>query len=158
VVVSADGRFVAFQSPSSNLVTGVSYLVKGGPGGAPVSNIFRWDRASGRVQLVTLSRDRTSGADGDMRFALISDDGEVVAFAAAAANVTVPAVAATFDERQDNAAFWTATANTVALASVDGANRPMGFVNPSSVALAGNGRLVAFLWNSDHSAYSFRRP
>jgi len=155
-VLSSDGRFVAFESPASNLVTGVSYLVKGAPGGAPVSNVFRWDRTTGRIQLITLSRDRTSGADFDAQFPVISDDGSVIAFASAATNVTNPAVPLTFDQRQDNAAFWNATTNSVALASVDATNAPMGFVDPL-VALAGNGHLVGFLWNSDHSAYMFRR-
>ena len=155
-VVSVDGRFVAFQSPATNLVTGVTYLVKGAPGGAPATNIFRWDRTTGRAQLITVSRDRTTGADNDMQFPVISDDGSVIAFGSSATNVTNPAVPQTFDQRQDNAAFWNATTNTVAPASVDASNVPMGFVNPL-VALAGNGRLIAFLWNSDHSAYMFRR-
>jgi Tol biopolymer transport system component len=155
-VISAEGRFVAFQSAASNLVTGVSYLVKGAPGGAAVVNIFRWDRTTGRMQLITVSRDRTSGADFDMQFPVISDDGSVIAFGSEATNVTNPAVPLTFDERQDNAAFWNGASNVVALASVDGSNAPMGFVNPL-VALAGNGALVGFLWSSDHSAYMFRR-
>jgi len=155
-VISSDGRFVAFQSAATNLVTGVSYLVKGAPGGAPVSNIFRWDRTTSRTQLITPSRDRTTGADFDMQSPVISDDGSVIAFGSAATNVTNPAVSLTFDQRQDNAAFWNVTTNSVALASVDATNTPMGFVNPL-VALAGNGHLVGFLWNSDHSAYMFRR-
>jgi Tol biopolymer transport system component len=155
-VVSPDGRFVAFQSAATNLVTGPAYLVKGAPGGAPATNIFRWDRTTPRMQLITLSRDRTSGADNDMQFPVISDDGSVIAFGSAATNVTNPAVPLTSDQRQDNAAFWNATTNIVALASVDASNAPMGSVEPL-VALAGNGHLVAFLWNSDGSAYMFRR-
>jgi len=155
-VVSTDGRFVAFQSAATNLVTGVTYLVKGAPGGAPATNIFRWDRTTARTQLVTASRDRTSGADNDLQYPLISDDGSIIAFGSKATNVTTPAVALTSDDRQNNAAFWNAATNTVALASVDANNAPMGFVDPL-VALAGNGRLIGFLWNSDHSAYMFRR-
>jgi Tol biopolymer transport system component len=156
-VVSADGQFVAFQSPSSNLVTGVIYFTGGiGPGGPPISNIFRWDRSSGTVQLLTRSRDGTSGADFDMQFPVISDDGQVVAFASAATNVTTPSVTLTFDDRQDNAAFWTAATNSVTLASVDASNRPKGFVNPF-VALSSNGNVVVFLWNFDRSAYILRR-
>jgi Tol biopolymer transport system component len=156
-VVSADGRFVAFQSPSFNLVTGVIYFTGGiGPGGPPISNIFRWDRSSGTVQLLTRSRDGTSGADFDMQFPAISDDGQVVAFASAATNVTTPGVSLTFDERQNNAAIWSAATNSVTLASVDASNQPKGFVNPF-VALSSNGNVVVFLWNFARSAYLFRR-
>jgi len=153
-VVSPDGRFVAFQSPATNLASGVTYLVR--PGGAPVTNIFRWDRTTGRAQIITVSRDRTSGADFDTQFPVISDDGSIIAFGSQATNVATPSVALSFDDQQDNAAFWNAATNTVALASVDATNTPMGFVDPV-VALAGNGHLVGFLWNVDGSAYMFRR-
>jgi hypothetical protein len=156
-VVSADGRFVAFQSPSSNLVTGVTYFSGGiGPGGPPISNIFRWDRTSNTVQLLTRSRDGLTGADFDTQFPQIGDDGQVVAFGSAATNISIPPVTLTSDDRQNNAAFWTSATNSVRLASVDASNRPKGLVNPM-VALSGNGSVIAFLWSSDRSAYVFRR-
>ena len=164
-VISADGRFVAFQSGAFNLVTDVVYYTAGfTPGGSPISNIFRWQRLTGEVQLLTRSRDGLTGADFDMQAPTISDDGQVVAFASNATNVTNPPVTLTFDERQGQAAFWTAAANTVSVASVDASNRPFpqGGINPF-VALSPNGNLVVFLTNRnmsgtvDRAFYIFRR-
>jgi hypothetical protein len=154
-VISADGRYVAFQSPAFNLVDGVAYFIKG-PGGPGVHNIFRWDRFTGNIQLVTRSLDGTTGADFDTQFPLISADGEVIAFGSTATNISSPSVPLTFDDTQNNAAFWTATSNTVSLASVDATNRPMGHVNPI-LTMSGNGNLFVFLLNLDRGAYIFTR-
>jgi Tol biopolymer transport system component len=154
-VLSANGRFVAFQSPAFNLVDGVTYFVKG-PGGPGVSNIYRWDQTSGVTQLVTRSVDGTTGADFDTQFPSISEDGEVIAFGSAATNLSSLEVPLTFDDRQNNATFWTSASNTVAIASLNSANLPMGEVNPA-VELSGDGSLVVFLWNLTRSAYAYER-
>jgi Tol biopolymer transport system component len=155
-VVSADGRYVAFQSPAFNLVDNVTYFIKG-PGGPGVSNIFRWDRLGGATQLVSQSLDGTSGADFDTQFPVISADGGVVAFNSSATNISSPPVALTFDDRQSNAAFWTAASGAIALASVNASNQPLGRINPV-LAMSENGNLVVFLSNLDRSAYIFPRP
>ena len=76
--VSADGRFVAFQSFASNLVPGVE------PG--DVFQIFLADRATGGMRLVSAGVDGAP-ANGRNFAPEISDDGRVVAFASAASNL-----------------------------------------------------------------------
>jgi Tol biopolymer transport system component len=162
-VVSADGRYVAFEGRASNLVAGVVYLTAG-PGGIPISNVFRWDRQTATVQLVTRSRDGKTGADFNTLFPEISDDGQVVAFTGSATNLSSTPVIMTFNEVQANAAFWNAATNVVALASVDASGTPMGWSGPV-VAVSGTGNFIAFLRiaspfpgpSFDRSAYFFRR-
>jgi len=80
--ISADGRFVAFESEAGNL---------GGPIG-PSGNVYVYDRIRDRVELVS----RRSGVDGEgtdasARFPSISADGRFVAFETDADNLGGPA-------------------------------------------------------------------
>ena len=68
--ISADGRFVAFESFASNLVSGDTYI------GA---DIFIHDRQTGQTELVSISSAGLQG-DGDSYEASISADGRLVAF------------------------------------------------------------------------------
>ncbi len=75
--VSADGRYVAFQSYASNLVAGDT-------GG--YRDVFVHDRQTGATERVSVS---TGGAqaDGDSRIDAISADGRFVAFSSYATNL-----------------------------------------------------------------------
>lgn len=75
--ISADGRFVAFTSTSSNLAPGQS---------ANACHILVHDRTNGKTELASLS---TTGepATGDCLYPSISDDGRFVAFASFASNL-----------------------------------------------------------------------
>jgi len=60
--VSADGRYVAFVSAATNLVAGVSF--NAGTHGA-VLNVYRYDRATGNVELVSVSANGLSPGNAD---------------------------------------------------------------------------------------------
>ena len=79
-VISADGRFVAFESNALNLV----------PGGNDRTQIYRLDRATGAIVRISVTATGAPG-DGDSIQAAISADGNVVAFRTFAANL-VPAM------------------------------------------------------------------
>ena len=72
VVISADGRFVAYQSEASNLVEGDINGI--------VVDVFVYDRDTDTTQLVT------AGGNGESSFPSISADGRFVAFQSAATN------------------------------------------------------------------------
>ncbi|HKV11865.1 MAG TPA: hypothetical protein VJ725_27210 [Thermoanaerobaculia bacterium] len=78
-VISADGRFVAFQSEASDLVPGQGSAFGG-------TNVFLWDRSTGETELV--SHAPGSGeADSSSLFPSISADGRFVAFQSHATNL-----------------------------------------------------------------------
>jgi Tol biopolymer transport system component len=81
--ISADGRFVAFESRATDLVAG---LTDGN--GASGSDVFRHDRQTGTTTLVSRSTvSATATANSSSRSPVISDDGGVVAFHSAATDL-----------------------------------------------------------------------
>ena len=75
--LSADGRYVVFQSQASNLIDGDTN---------GVSDIFLFDRQGGTTQRVSVAADGGQ-ANGFSITPAISGDGRVVAFASAASNL-----------------------------------------------------------------------
>jgi Tol biopolymer transport system component len=69
--ISADGRFVCFLSNASNLVAGDSNNA---------TDVFRVDRVSGNIDIVTLRADGSVAPTGAAYAAVISGDGQHVAF------------------------------------------------------------------------------
>ena len=83
--ISDDGRFVAFQSSASNLVSGdTNSCDSGGPGTCP--DIFVLDRQTHTTERVSTS---TSGTEGNDRSAIpfISGNGRYVSFESLASNL-----------------------------------------------------------------------
>lgn len=78
VAISADGRFVAFDSYASNLVPGDSNLS---------SDIFVHDRETGQTSRVSVASDGTQGIYGGDGGPTISADGRFVAFDSSASNL-----------------------------------------------------------------------
>ena len=75
--ISADGRYVAFQSSASNLVSGDTNAV---------DDIFIHDRQSGTTERVSVGAGGVQG-NGPSEFPAISADGRCAAFASAATNL-----------------------------------------------------------------------
>lgn len=72
--ISADGRYVVFDSTATDLVTG-------GSDGNANEDVFRWDRVTGAVSLVSrVPGSTTTTGNGESRFAAASADGLHVAF------------------------------------------------------------------------------
>lgn len=68
--ISADGRYVAFESAASDLVAGDSN---------GFWDVFRYDRVAGTVQLVSRAADGSAG-DSDAEYPSLSADGRLVSF------------------------------------------------------------------------------
>jgi Tol biopolymer transport system component len=129
--ISADGRYVAFQSHASNL---------GDDDTDGVLDIHVYDRQTGTVELV--SRAGANGPKGDNNsFApTISADGRYVAFLSFAANLG--------DGDTDTIAdihVYDRQTGTVELVSRAGANGPKGDNNSFAPTISADGRYVAFL-------------
>ena len=75
--ISADGRFVAFESLASNLVPGDTN---------GVGDVFVHDRQTGTTERVSVSSAGTQG-NGDSAVPSISADGRFVAFVSVASNL-----------------------------------------------------------------------
>lgn len=78
--ISADGRYVAFESYADNLVDNdtKSYLLK---------DVFIHDRQTGQTTLISVAPDGTTAGNGDSGDISISDDGRYVAFDSTADNL-----------------------------------------------------------------------
>jgi len=75
--ISPDGRYVAFESNSSNLVAGDSNLVK---------DIFVYDRVSGNISRLSVDSVGTE-ANGNSQNASLSQNGKFIAFESTASNL-----------------------------------------------------------------------
>jgi hypothetical protein len=78
--MSADGRYVVFVSKAQNLVAGVDIR-------PDVQNVYRTDRVTGHIDLVSINVDGTSSGNDDSKDPVISADGSVVAFSSDASNL-----------------------------------------------------------------------
>ncbi|MFK8024650.1 MAG: TolB family protein [Ilumatobacter sp.] len=96
--ISADGRFVAFGSESTNLVAGDSN---------GVADVFVHDRITGVTTRVSMASDATE-SNGSSHLPAISADGQIIAFASAANNL----VADDTNGAQDIFVHDTSTATT----------------------------------------------
>jgi Tol biopolymer transport system component len=129
--ISADGRYVAFQSRSSNLVPDD---MNG------FMDVFIRDRTSGTTELVSSATDGTQG-NGDTIYPSISADGRYVAFESDASNLLA---APALDSNGCSDVFVRdLVMNTVERVSVatSGAEADAGSHSP---AISADGRFVAF--------------
>ena len=118
--VSANGRFVAFESHASNLVVDDA--------NGNTSDIFLYDTESSSVEVLT------AGGNGDSQTPSISADGRFVAFASLANNL---AAGVTASDRFNIFVYDQLTGNTELLTE-EGNNSSL------EPAISGDGRLVAF--------------
>ncbi len=126
--ISADGRYVAFESPASNLVAG---------DGNDTSDIFVHDRQTGATTRVSLSSSAVEG-NGSSNEPAISADGRYVAFYSGADNL----VAGDSNFANDVFVHDRQTGDTT-LVSVD-SNGLQGNGSSDMPAISADGRFVAF--------------
>ena len=128
--ISADGRFMAFVSASTNLVAGVSG-----------TQIYVHDQQTGQTTLVSKDNNVTPvPGNGVSATPVISSDGRFVAFASLSTNL-----GAAGGNQQIYTHDRLAGANgTTSLVSKDGAGTA-GNGNSSTPSISGDGRFVAFM-------------
>lgn len=88
--ISGDGRYIVFLSAASNLIPiplqASCDMAGDGVVDDPCLNVYRYDRETDELTLVTRGRDDTA-ADGFAAFVSISDDGRYIAFVSNATNL-----------------------------------------------------------------------
>jgi Tol biopolymer transport system component len=132
--ISADGRFVAFDSESDNLVPND---VNG------FRDVFVRDRVAGVTELVSVDSASLQG-NGPSGAPVISADGRIVAFTTNATNLVAPDTNGDVDVLvRDRIAGTTARAN----ADSSGVQGNYGAIYP---AISGNGRFVAFASDAEN--------
>ena len=128
--ISADGRFVAFASGQSTLVSGDTN---------GTDDIFVHDRLTGDIERVSVSSLGVQGNNYSTGRLAISDDGRFVVFSSVASNLVPGDTNDFFDvfvrDRQ--------TATTVRISESTGGGQSLGG-NSSFPAISGDGRFVVF--------------
>jgi Tol biopolymer transport system component len=139
--LSADGRFIVFQSDASNFLPGT--------GGASTPALYLWDRDSGALTLISHRAGApTIPAAGFFTPLLgISADGGAVVYRSTSAEL----VAGQVDGGSTNDIFhWTrATGENVLVSRVAGTVATAGSLDSNFPTLSRDGRFVAYLSNSD---------
>jgi Tol biopolymer transport system component len=132
--ISADGRYVAFVSDASNLVSGDTNNT---------SDIFVYDTVANTTRIVSVATDGTQGNDDSSRPS-ISADGRYVAFNSYASNLVSGDTNNTFD-----IFVYDTVANTTRIVSVDD-NGTQGNDGSSRPSISADGRYVAFNSNASN--------
>jgi hypothetical protein len=137
-VISADGKFVAFRSFATDLVS-TPTNTKG--------NIFLRDLAAGTTTLVSVNSSGSAGGNDDSDEPDISDDGNIIAYHSFATNLVGGFVDANNVNGVSNADVFARnrTTNTTLLVSVNSGNGSTGGNNDSSApVVSGDGSRVVF--------------
>jgi hypothetical protein len=129
-VVSANGRFVAFESFSSNIVPDGSNGRK---------DIFYRDLQTGVTTLISLNVSGTGGGNGDSQSPAISADGRYVAFESSADNLVANDTNASSDVFIRDMQTGITT-----LVSINSTGTGSGNHSSFSPTISANGRVVAF--------------
>lgn len=130
--ISANGRWIAFQTAADNL---------GGPIDDTVNNIYLYDRKNRRVHLISRRSGKNgAGANGSSNDPEISADGRMISFETTATNLGGPIAAGT-----ENIYVYDFDKKKVSLVSRRSGRTGAG-ANDDSISsrISGNGRWVAF--------------
>ena len=136
--ISADGRFVAFSSRASNLLSGMS---------GSTQNVFLYELATGTVTLVShASSSPGTGGDADSGTAAVSADGSYVLFSSTAGNLVAGMTDANGSATPDLFLYEHASGTVTLVDHAAGsatatANSGNGFYPPG---LSADGRYVVF--------------
>ena len=133
-LISADGRYIAFNSEASNLVAGDTNLSE---------DVFVHDRYTGTTTRVSVASDGTQANNGSYGPS-INADGRYIAFSSAASNLVTGDIENTADVFIRDQA--TGTTTRVSVAS-DGTPLDGGSYGPS---ISADGRYIAYLSNASN--------
>ncbi len=143
--ISADGRYVVFVSKAQNLVAGLDIPPE-------VQNVYRMDRVTGHIDLVSINVDGTGSGNGDSNTPVINADGSVVAFSSRASNLDAAGTHGGPDIFVRNFATGTTQLVSVNMAGTRGGNVPS--YDPR---ISADGTIVAF-YSSATDLYPLTAP
>jgi len=137
--LSADGRFLAFTSPATNVVPG--------PAVSGASDVYLKDLQTGAVALISINAAGTGGGNAPSDHPAVSADGHFVAFESAASDLT----ATSFGQPVGTNVFLRDTqTGTTTLLSADQFNEGFGNAESRDPSISADGHLVAFSSDADN--------
>ena len=136
-VLSADGRYIAFASDATNLVSSDTNALR---------DIFLHDRTGGTTTRVSVATGGTQATGGDSRTPSLSSDGRYIAFASSATNLAsgdTNGVSDIFVHDRTTTTTQRISVSTSGTEAVDpsATGFKLGSINPS---ISSTGRYVAF--------------
>ncbi|MEM7584571.1 MAG: GEVED domain-containing protein [Acidobacteriota bacterium] len=136
--ISADGRYVVFESSVGDLVPGASDR-------NTLRDVFLLDRQTGRVTLVSRAAGAvTTAADGESYEPVISADGAWVAFLSSAPDL-IPGMVENNTAAEDDVFLWSRVGGTMTLVShAAGLPSQTSEANSLEPNLSADGRFVVF--------------
>ncbi len=140
--ISADGRYVAYDSNATNLITGWS---------GSAANVFLWDRDTGGATLVSHRATGLAAGAGGSELGALSPDGQSVAFVSKAETLIAGGSDA---NAEDDTFHWRADSGAVALVShTASSTTTAGDRAALPVAISADGQFVLYRSaSSDHIA------
>jgi hypothetical protein len=129
--ISADSRFIAYNSRATNLVAGDSN---------PALKVFIWDRTTG--QTTRLLAPGGLEPDGDSYIAKLSADGHYVAFSSKATNLVPDDT-----NNHEDAFVWDRTQNQITRVDVSSSGAQCAGTSYSEETITADGRTVSFTSN-----------
>ena len=141
--ISADGRYVAYESGSTDLISGLTVT------GAV--NVYVRDRQTNTTSLVSINTSGTNGGNDDSRYPIISANGSTVVFLSNATDLTANDNPTNNPDDKMNVFAWSRATNTLTLVSVNYEGTGPGndpdtqeFGTAANISISANGRYVAF--------------
>ena len=131
--LSGNGRYVAFASTSTDLVS---------PSPSAFQHIYRRDMQTGQTILVSVSNGNISG-DNNSDTPVISADGRFIAFTSTSTNL-----AATDTNAKTDVFLRDCQQNTTSLVSINSAGTNSGNSDSTFPVISADGRYVAFMSNA----------
>jgi archaellum component FlaF (FlaF/FlaG flagellin family) len=144
--MSADGRFVAFESSAPNLVPGDTNTCLTLPNIAPgeCSDVFVHDRDTGQTTRVSVASDGTQ-ADDQSFLPALSADGRFVAFSSLATNLVPGDTNSLLDIFVHDRRTGETTRVSVASDGTQASGNPQSSSGSSYASISANGHFVAFV-------------
>lgn len=143
--INSTGRFVVFDSSASNLVPGQS--------GNGKSQIYLHDRHTGKTELISVAINGGLG-DDDSVVAVVSDDGNFVAFDSWASNLVDAATNGSADTNNSRDVFLRDRVNKITIRVSQGASKAEGICpvlppdgencNSFDPSISADGKVIAF--------------
>ena len=137
--LSADGRYVVFVSKVQNLVAGLDIR-------PDMQNVYRMDRVTGHIDLVSINVAGTGSGNDDSGDPVISADGSVVAFSSDAGNL----VSLTANGAVGTFSCETSLRGRPSLVSVNSTGTGGGNTSSDGPAISADGTVVAFSSRSNN--------
>lgn len=129
--ISADGRYVAFQSSASNLVPGDTN---------GVADVFVRDLETTQTYRVSVASDGTQGNEGSGYYTAISADGNYIAFESAASNL----ISGDTNQKRDVFVHDRQTGQTTRVSVASDGAQGDGDSGRYGLSISADGRYVAF--------------